>query len=79
MPTTHLKDEVEPEQVPLNFIHLSHDTVQVVKYTVMDLSELYPDYQELQKFEIHQIVAEKSNNTLPFTPSSAEFVFFQQK
>ena len=41
LPTVHLKDEVEPQQVPLTFIKLLYDTVQVAKHTVIGFLWLY--------------------------------------
>ena len=51
-PKVHLKDKLEPVQIPLTLIHLSHDAIQIAKYTVMETFWLYVDYQELQSFEI---------------------------
>ena len=35
LPTLHLKDEVELDQVLLTFINLSHDTMHIAKHAVM--------------------------------------------
>ena len=47
LPIVHLQDEVDPAQVPLPLINLSHDAIQIDKCTVIGTLQLYVDYQEL--------------------------------
>ena len=46
MPTVCLKDEVEPAQVPLTLINLSHDVIQDAKHNLIGSLLLYANYQE---------------------------------
>ena len=48
LPSIHLKDEVEPGQIPLTLINLSHDVIQVTKHILIGSLWLYADYQKMQ-------------------------------
>ena len=52
IPMAHLKDEVEPDQVPLTLLNLSEVMIKIATHTKMATLWLYADYQELQNFEI---------------------------
>ena len=68
-----MKDEIEPKQVSLTFIHSSHSTVQVVaRHTIIGSLQLYAGYQDLQDLELHQLLAEQFGTTLPHTPPSSK-------
>ena len=71
LPNVYLK---QPGWVPLTFISLSYDTMQVTKQTEIASFQLYVNYQELQDFEVHQLVTGHSDTTLLYTSSSANFL-----
>ena len=53
LPTTHLKDEVKPGQIPLTFINLSHYVAKVAKHTIIGSLGLYVDNHKLKDLEMH--------------------------
>ena len=69
-----LKDEVEPAQLLLNLINLSSDVVQIEKYTMIGILQLYADNQELENFEICRLSMENSDTNLSCSLHSAKFV-----
>ena len=64
LPIVHLKDEVKPNLIPLTFINLSPDTLQIGKHNTMGYLQLNAYYQELQQYEIHQITVKQFDITL---------------
>ena len=74
LPTVYLRDKVEPAQVPLTLINLSHDVIWVAKDTWSASFQLYADYHKLQNLKIHQLLAEQWNDILPCTQPSTMFV-----
>ena len=44
LPPVHLKDEVNPGQVPLTLINLLHKVIQVAKHTIIGWLHLYATY-----------------------------------
>ena len=73
LPTVHLKDEIEQEQVPITFIDLSPVPIWVAIHTTIE--SLHADYQDLQGLKILQLVVEQSDTTLCYAPPSAKFVY----
>ena len=61
--TGHLRDEAEPAEIPLNLIHLSSEVIQMAKYTVIRILQLYADYDDSDNFEIcHPGVGNSNTN-----------------
>ena len=79
LPTVHLKDEVKPGQTLLTLSNLSHGMMQVLKCTLIGSLQMYTDHQELKNLEIHQLVAEQSDNILPCTHQVLFFCAYLQK
>ena len=75
LPTVYLKDEVEPEQVPIIFIDLLHAAVHVTTHIVIGYLWSFTYYQEMLDPEKHKLLVEQSDKTLPCTTPSATFVF----
>ena len=71
LPTVHLKDKSELEQVPLTFLNLSLDTVWVARHTLILSLHLYVDYQDCKVLKYTTLV---QNTTLPCIQPSAKLV-----
>ena len=44
IPTVHLQNETEPDQVPVTLVSLSRDSAQLTKHTPVGFLQLYTDY-----------------------------------
>ena len=67
----HLTNKIEPLHVPVTFVNLLNDHVQLTKYTPFGSLQLYTKYedrQEIPVIETKQIITEKENDVLPCIP-----------
>ena len=60
--TMHLQNEIEPDLVPVTFISILNDPVQLAKHAPVGSLQLYTechDNQNINNLEINQVINEK--------------------
>ena len=48
IPTAHLKNKTEPDQVPVTFVSLSIDPLRLTKHTQVGSLQVYANYHKIQ-------------------------------
>ena len=76
LPTIHLKNKVEADQVSVTSRNLSNDPIQLTKHAPVGPLQLNTDYHENQNIADLEInlVSEKKGRILPCTLSDAKHV-----
>ena len=77
IPIMHLKNEIEPDHIPVTSVNLLNDPVQLLQYIPIGSLQLYTEHQDEQNnfdIEINQTITEKEKDTSPCTPQDAKFL-----
>ena len=64
-PMLHLKNEIEPDHIPVTFVNISDDLVQLTKHVPVGSLQLYTEYQDKWNtfdIEINHFIKEKEND-----------------
>ena len=74
LPTKHLKDYIELDQVPVTLMTLSNYVTQVAKDALIGSFKLYANHQETPNLKINMLLAEQQEDIIPCTPPSAKLI-----